>query len=499
MTPAQPADERHSADGGSKLVDALALASVAAVVLLLKLGAGSLAAWDEAIYAQVSKEMARGGDWLTPHWAHEPWFEKPPLFIWTTAAFFKLFGVSEFWARAASALSGVALVVVTYLAARRAYERRVGLLAAGVLLTGYHFLSFARFGTTDVMLALFTTLAVYGYLRLRGDEGDGRWWYLVWLAVALALMLKGAGGLVAPAAVALALAFDGRLGAAPGSRHFRLGGLLALLIVAPWHVLMFARNGRAFADEYVGYHVVARLTRPLEGHATGYLYYVARLIDGFFPWCLLAPFALVSGVRENVKGESRSRVFLIVAALVFAAYTLIPTRRPWYVLPAYPALAILTAAFVVRLYHAWQSRPIYRRLVVAPACALLLFVGGAYSALSLRLNQNADAPLAELSRLAAGAADNAPLVLFSEAEPFYAQTALFYSDRPVRQAYAASKPPGEDAKRYVDYESLDAVLGGETRRIILSRDDATRLSAGYEIEVLAEAGPLVYATVRRKG
>src|SRR5919107_2084971 len=112
----RPSRERVS----SNLLPLSLLVSVAAFALLWKLGASSLAAWDEAIYAQVSKEMARGGDWLTPHWAHQPWFEKPPLLIWTTAILFKLFGVSEFWARAASALSGVALVVVTYLSARLA-------------------------------------------------------------------------------------------------------------------------------------------------------------------------------------------------------------------------------------------------------------------------------------------------------------------------------------------------------------------------------------------
>jgi 4-amino-4-deoxy-L-arabinose transferase-like glycosyltransferase len=374
------------------------------------------------------------------------------------------------------------------------------LLAAAVLLTSYHFISFARFGTMDVMLALFTMLAAYGCLRLRAGAGGGRWWYLIWIAVALALMLKGAGGLVAPAVVVLALLLDKRLGAALGSPHFWMGCLLALLIVAPWHALMLARYRREFVEEYVGYHVVARLTHPLEGHASGHLYYVARLVDGFFPWVLLAPFAFVSDVRENLRGESRSRIFLIIAALVFVVYTLIPTRRPWYVVPLYPALAILVAAFVLRLYRARLLRPTHRRAFVA-ACVLLLLVGGAYTAISLRLNRNADAPLARLSRLAAGAdaSDAEPLVLFSESEPFYAQTALLYGDRPVRQAYAASEPPGEDAKRYVDYERLDDVLGGETRRVILSRDDAARLFAGYDIKVIAEDAPLVYATIKRRG
>src|ERR687889_413572 len=134
----RPSRERVS----SNLLPVSLLISIAAFALLWKLGAGTLAAWDEAIYAQVSKEMARGGDWLTPHWEYRPWFEKPPAFMWATALLYRLFGVSEFWARAPSALSGVALVGVTYLIGKSTHNRRVGLLSAVVLLTCYHFLSF---------------------------------------------------------------------------------------------------------------------------------------------------------------------------------------------------------------------------------------------------------------------------------------------------------------------------------------------------------------------
>ena len=494
----------HKSPGGgpetspdSSFVHIVVIILAAACVLLWKLGSGSLAPWDEAIYAQAAKETAQGGGWLTLHWEHQPWFEKPPLLIWITAALFRLFGVSEFWARAPSALSGVALVALTYSTGRLAYDKRVGLLAAAILLTGYHFLSFARFGTTDVMLALFTLLAVNGYLRLR--EGRQNWWYLIWLAVASALMLKGAGGLIAPASVALALALDGRLGAALRAKDFWLGGLLALALVAPWHVLMYAQHGRAFAGEYFGYHVFSRLSRPLEGNPTGYLYYVARLVDGFFPWVLLVPFALVSAVRENVRGDSRSRVFLAVFALVFGVFTLIPTRRPWYIVPLYPALAILVAALVVRFYRTRSGRPIYRRVVLG-ACAVLLLAGGAYSILSLYLNRTGEAPLARLSRLAASTnpGDREPLIIFSESEPTPAQVPLFYSDRPVRQAYTDTAPGGEDARRYVNYERLPDVLDGAPKRIILSKDDSARLSAAYDINVVAEAGQLVYATIRRR-
>ena len=70
----------------------------AAVALLPLLGRKPLTDWDEAIYAEVSREML-GHSWLVLHWNAALWLEKPPLMLWVTAVFFHLFGVTEFWAR----------------------------------------------------------------------------------------------------------------------------------------------------------------------------------------------------------------------------------------------------------------------------------------------------------------------------------------------------------------------------------------------------------------
>src|ERR1043165_5629557 len=167
--------------------------------------------------------------------------------MWVTSLFYSLFGVSEFAARLPSALSGIALVALTYLIAELTHGKRAALLSGIVLLTCYHFLSFSRFGTMDVMLSCFVYLAVYAYLRLR-DENEG-WWYLIGCACGLALMTKGAGGIIAPASIVLALIFDKRLKSALRCRSFWLSLLLALVIVLPWHVLMYAWHGRPFIDE----------------------------------------------------------------------------------------------------------------------------------------------------------------------------------------------------------------------------------------------------------
>src|SRR5215469_13131943 len=77
-------------------------------VLLPLLGHKMLADWDEGIYAEVSREFL-GRSWLVPHWHFHAWFEKPPLGLWVTAIFFRLFEVSEFWARAGSALASIGI------------------------------------------------------------------------------------------------------------------------------------------------------------------------------------------------------------------------------------------------------------------------------------------------------------------------------------------------------------------------------------------------------
>jgi len=132
----------------------------------------------------------------------------------------------------------------------------------------------------DVMLTLFTYLALYAYLRLYNE--NQKWWFVVWSSCALALMIKGAGGIIAPAAIVLALAFDKRFSAAIRSRYFWQGVLLACLIIAPWHILMYVRYGRPFIDEYIGYHVIA--AHKDAGRTCFWLFLLSwKVVDGSSP------------------------------------------------------------------------------------------------------------------------------------------------------------------------------------------------------------------------
>jgi 4-amino-4-deoxy-L-arabinose transferase-like glycosyltransferase len=352
----------------------LAILTLGALALLSwRLGATSLNDWDEAIYAQVAKEIVTSGDWLTLHWGYEPWFHKPPLFMWATAGFFKLFGVSEFWARFPSVLAGAGLVGCTYLIAAKLEGHLVGLISVAVLMTNYTFVHFSRFGTTDIALTFFSYLAIFAYLCV--VQGRRRAWYGVGAAIAAAAMIKGVAGLGIAIALALTLLITGRVAQTLRCSAFWGSLGLAGLIVIPWHAAMLALHGQAFVDQYLLYHVVERSTGGgLEGNEGGIFYYFGVLGKGFFPWVYLLPFGLwkqlktlwqpvkqqfaKAAPRQSFLGlptaqpaspprsfiarlQSRADLILpIFVAVIFGGFSLSSTKLPWYIIPIYPALAI---------------------------------------------------------------------------------------------------------------------------------------------------------------
>ncbi len=151
---------------------ALALLVSAAVMFPL-LGHKVLADWDEGIYAEVAREFL-GRNWLIPHWHFQPWFEKPPLGLWLTAIFFRVFGINEFWARAGSALASVGIVSIVHAAALRVRGWKAAWIATFLLLTSFGFLRVARMGELDALLTLGCCAALWGLTKVRdGEAGDG--------------------------------------------------------------------------------------------------------------------------------------------------------------------------------------------------------------------------------------------------------------------------------------------------------------------------------------
>lgn len=453
-----------------KRITFFVLLLVAAIGLFGRLGSGVLY-WDEAIYAQVSKEMIENGNWLTPHWNGHLLFHKPPLYFWATATLFRLFGISEFAARATSALSGLGVVVLSYVIARRLFGECAGVLAALVLLSSQLFISYARFGTTDTALSFFILLAVYWYLR---TTEDARFWILVGVACGMGIMVKGAAGLVAPGALLLTSLLEGRASATLRNRWLWAGVACAALVVLPWHIVMYWLHGNSFLKGYFLRQVVDRATTDLHDYRHGYGYYLWVLWEFFWPWVYVLPFALVF-VRK------RSAVLVVLAAMVLVLYTLVQTKFQWYVLPVIPAFSIVIAGFLSSVV---EKRSQSQRKLALLALVLMLFAGtyGVVKRLSLpRPEIEAGARLAKLA-----ARDEGAIAAYPEN---LEMTVRYYSGR---------KLCADPVLSTLSYNERTECLPGEARHMIFRRANRTKIEGRFTIEPLLEDGDLIYAAITRK-
>lgn len=486
-------------------------------LIVWRLGNTSLISWDEAIYAQVAKEVASSGDWLTLRWGGRAWFEKPPVFIWSVALLYRLFESDEYWARVPAVVAGVGVAVTTRSLAARLYGAAAGWLAWVLLLSTFLFVRHARMAMTDVPLTCLILLGGYGYVRLR--DGSPRWWVLVWSSTALAIMVKSAAGLLLLPVLGVAALIDGQARISLRSKYFWQGAALGAVIVVPWHVFMLAEHGQAFLDQYMGYHVARRAWSPIESNVGPRHFYLLALPRGFYPWLFFLPFGLAAGIRELVSGRRRSLVPVLIACTVFGVFAVIRTKVGHYVLPAYPAFAILMAAALREALRAPAGLE-FGGLVVAAACTALfaprglvlglgvalgaLLVGAqlarrsplraiaalltafllavAADSISSLYRQEPSDPVKVLARMArsAQATDREPLVLLGIEE---GPMALFYSDRPVPEVATL----GELAP-------LTKRTG--PTRVLLRQTQLAELSARYTVDIQGRADELVYALIQ---
>ncbi len=334
------------------LQDLLFIIPLSAFFLLYNLGKGSIASWDDAIYAGVAKEIYLSGQWLLLTLGGESWYDKPPLAMWVTVLFYKLFGVNEFSARLFSALAGIGTVLVTYLLGRRLFSRWVGFIGALVLLSSSHFIQFSRRGMLDIPLTFFMTLAFYffwlGYEKNR---------YLIFsgIAIGLAVMTKGfAAFLIFPVIWAYCL-WAGEFDILTRSSYW-IGVMIAVAIALPWHLYEITFHRTMFMQAVVMKHLFVRTTTALDGHTGNYYYYIRTLVNKYHPWILVgivsAPYFLFKSIKERA-GEF---IYLTVwMFFVFGVATAIQTKLAWYILPVYPALSLSVGYLVAKLFNEKQN------------------------------------------------------------------------------------------------------------------------------------------------
>lgn len=331
----------------------LLLLMFAGTLFFFRLGAPGFFDADEPAYAQAAREMRESGDWVTPHFNGRPRFDKPPLFYYLIMLSDRLLGETEFAARCWSALAGVAVTALLWLTARRWVGPwagpTTGVAFSASLLTAL----LARAAVTDMLLCLFVTAAILaGLAALQAPAPRARRFATAgWVAMALAVLVKGPVGLLIPA-----LALGGSLLLLREIRSGvpRLvpweGPALFLAIAAPWYALVLAANGWAFVEGFLIKHNLSRFSGVISSHGGPLWFYVPVLLVGFFPWCGSLPSALwraarVARRRRAVSPAERLTVTCLCWFVgVFVFFSLAGTKLPSYLFPAFPALALLVGS-----------------------------------------------------------------------------------------------------------------------------------------------------------
>ncbi|NMB69655.1 phospholipid carrier-dependent glycosyltransferase [candidate division WWE3 bacterium] len=335
---------------------------IAAFLIFVKLGSVSLIPWDDAIYAKIAKNMVYTNEYITQNWVPgKVWYEKPPLFMWLVAMYFKLFGFTDFAAKLPSALAGLGTVMLVFVFAKRFFGKTAGFIAAFSLVTTVQYLFYSRMAMTDVLCAFFMTASLAIYYSKRFDSQLNFLTILIsGLFVGLAVMTKGVVGLIPLAVMGLYeiyLLFS-RQQEALGKSVLHLFGVLLVsaVIFMPWHYRMFQLYGNSFLNNYIGYHVFARATEDIENKEQPIYWYIIILKVSMRLWFIsllgALPYSVVSLYKsKNTKTVNSLAFILIWAGFIFAFFSVPTSKLIWYIIPLYIPLAVLNGYFVSSIYN----------------------------------------------------------------------------------------------------------------------------------------------------
>ncbi len=330
----------------------LVILAVAAGIWFAGLGGRALFNPDEGRYAEIPREMVASGDWVTPRLNDIKYFEKPPLHYWATAVGYAALGQSEFTARLWVGLTGFAGVLLAFFLGRRLYGPGAGLFSALVLASSLLYFVLGHLNILDMGVSFFLQLAMTGFIlaqpRTGLPEPSPHWMSMAWIAAALALLSKGLIGLALPVLALIAYSALNR-DFSPWRRLRIWPGLawFALLSV-PWFVIVSMRNPE-FAHFFFIHEHFERYLTPVHKHTEPAWYFPVIALAGALPWTGLTVHALLGAWRAEPQTGFDSRRFLLLWVLaVIGFFSLSSSKLAPYILPAFPAMALLTGDFIHR-------------------------------------------------------------------------------------------------------------------------------------------------------
>jgi 4-amino-4-deoxy-L-arabinose transferase-like glycosyltransferase len=370
-------------------IDLLFLTLVIGILFFLFLGTRPLFAPDEGRYAEIAREMASSGHYITPYLNGIKYFEKPILFYWLGAAAIKVGGLNLWAIRSVNALLGLIGCLATYCTARKLYDRKTGLWSALILSSSFLYFVMAHMVSLDLPITLFLALCLYSFLLgSQNPPGTTRRFYC-WgaaIAAALAVLDKGLIGVVFPGLIiATWLGLTGRW---RELRHFYLPSsiIIFIIIAAPWHIIVGIHNPEFYYFYFIEQQFLRYATSGI-GHEGPVWFFIPTLLLGFLPWTIFLPQALIHHFSWQHRNQYQVPLFFILwATIIFLFFSFSQSKLIPYILPIFPPLAILTGHYVAERFN--------RSLIILFCLSAILSVS--FMAVGTRFDTRSIRPLAIL-------------------------------------------------------------------------------------------------------
>jgi len=439
------------------------------LVLLAPIRKGDLAGYDDARYSMVAKDIVLHGTWMDIQANGAPALEHPPLFPWIQAAFFLGFGLSDPIAKLPSALCGFGTVLLTYWLARRMLnDSFAASLAMFVMAGSIYFLKYAARAMTDVPFTFFFLCSVCAWLL---SEEDSRWYLACGLFVSMAMMTRAMMGFSLP--ILFALDWWPTRRRLPAS-YVIPAAAIAFVPLAAWYAMWIHRYGSKFFEihsTFLDTEVFGALS-PSWRRYTGAPEYVWMIAKSYWPWLP----AMIAGIIATIRKKDRKLYLLLLwSAVVFALCAVTRSRVLRYMLPAYPAFAVLSAAGLL-----WLVPERYLRLglrVATPVLAAFVI----WIAIRPPVNLHASEILPIVSATNAATSPDERFAFYDEGQPRWDEVdqMLWYGDRRLIPLFDREK-------------LIDALHSGQTRVFVMD-EQAYHAYVDSHIgnQVIARSGHLV--------
>lgn len=301
---------------------------------------------DEGLHAAIAQEMVSRGDYVTPTFLGEPFLDKPILFFWAEALSLRVLGSSEAAVRLPPLVFGVLGMFGVAALGWRLFGEATGLLGGIVYGTMLLPLGVSQVAVHDVAVVPFMCAACAALVRAGRAPLSGRNAALAvavaGIALGLSILTKGLVGIAFTGILGLCLAVYDRSAIPRLLVLLTIAGVIAVLVALPWYVAMERAHPGYLHYYFVERHLRGYLTATQRHAGRGWWYYVPIVVGGTLPWT-----GYLASAARTARGNAMRLVLWawFVAGLAFLSAG--ESKLVTYVLPVFPALAILAADAII--------------------------------------------------------------------------------------------------------------------------------------------------------